>query len=349
MQNKRATIYDIAKICKVSPATVSRVLNNLGYPVSKNTRQLVMEAAEKMHYTPNAFGINLKLRQCKDIGIIVPNISNPYYSSLLQGVYDGAIANGYNIILCNSYRDPECEERNIHMLMQKQVSGIIVISISKTPSTIQSALDFGCQVVVVEQDIDVNCIKVEFDFYKGAYMAVKYLIENNHRKIGFIGAPLDVSSRIKMLDGYKKCLADHGVPVNEDYIKLSTLALEKDYGQIYEITNGKNIANEFIAMEDRPTGYICINDMSALSAMDQFLKNGFRIPEDISIIGFDNLPYSQISTPKLTTIDQRVNDMGAISIKLLMECIEDPNSCHYSVRLEPSLIERGSVKKIEEN
>jgi LacI family transcriptional regulator len=344
MQNKKTTIYDIAEICKVSAATVSRVLNNSGYPVSKNTKQIVLDAAKSLNYTPNAFGRNLKSQQCKDIGIIVPNISNPYYSALLQGVYDDVIVKGYNIILCNSFRDADCEERNIRMLMQKQVCGIIVISISKDSSAIQSALDFGCKVVLVEQDTDVNCIKVEFNFFKGAYMATKVLIENNHRNIGFIGAPLDRSSRIKMLDGYRQCLADNGITVNEHFIKLSSS--EKDDGQVFEISNGKAIADEFCAMENRPTGYICINDMTALGAMAQFQENGLKVPDDVSVIGFDNIPYAEISTPKLTTIDQRAYDMGAVSIKLLMESIESPSSLHYSVRLEPSLVERSSVKKI---
>lgn len=341
IKSKNTTIYDIAETCKVSAATVSRVLNNSGYSVSENTKKIVLEAAKKLNYTPNVFGKNLKFQRSRDIGVIVPNISNPYYSSLLQGVYDSTIANGYNIILCNSYRDPECEERNIRMLMQKQACGIIVISISRDPSAIQSALDFGCQVVVVEQDIDVNCIKVEFNFSKGAYMAVKYLIENNHRKIGFIGARLDRSSRISMLDGYKKCLADYHIPLNEDYIRLS--GGEKDDGQNFEIRNGRDIANAFSAMEDRPTGYLCINDMTALGAMDQFMKNGLKVPDDISIIGFDNIPYAEFSMPKLTTIDQHAYDMGAVSSKLLTESIEDPKSLHFSARLEPDLVERGSV------
>ena len=344
MQHKKTTIYDIAEACRVSAATVSRVLNNSGYPVSKKTKLVILEAAKRLNYTPNAFGRNLKSQQSKDLGVIVPNISNPYYSTLLQGIYDNAILKGYNIILCNSYRDPECEERNIRMLMQKQVCGIIVISINKNPCAIQSALDYGCKVVIVEQNIDVSCIKVEFNFFQGAYIAAKNLIEKNHRKIGFIGAPLDRSSRVKMLDGYKQCLCDHDIPVNDDYIKLSTV--EKDDGQLFEISNGKAIANEFSAMKDRPTGYICINDMTALSAMHQFQENGFRVPDDLSIIGFDNIPYSEISTPKLTTVDQRAYDMGAVSIKLLMESIEEPNSLHYSVRLEPSLIERRSVRSL---
>jgi len=346
MPNKKITIYDIAEACKVSAATVSRVMNNGDYPVSKSTRKLVMDAAKKLNYTPNAFGRSLKSQRCKDIGVIVPNISNPYYASLLQGVYDSAFAKEYNIILCNSYRDPACEDRNIHMLMQKQVCGIIVISICKNPSAIQSALNYGCQVVVVEQDIDVKCMKVEFDFYKGAYMAVKHLIENNHKKIGFIGAPLDRSSRIRMLDGYKQCLTDHGIPIEDKNIKLPTT--EKDNEQNYEISNGRMIANEFSAMKDRPTGYICINDMTALGAMDQFLANGIKVPDDVSIIGFDNIPYAELSIPKLTTIDQRAYDMGAISTKLLMENIEEPSSREYSVRLEPTLVERCSVKKLSD-
>ncbi|MEG0693679.1 MAG: LacI family DNA-binding transcriptional regulator [Oscillospiraceae bacterium] len=344
MSLKKSTIYDIAKACNMSTATVSRALNNTGYPVNEKTKALILKTAKELHYTPNMFGKNLKTRQSKDIGVIVPNISNPYYSTLLQGVYDDAISRGYNPILLNSFRNHEIETKNIDTLMQKQVCGIIIVSISQNSSAIQRALDYGCPVVVVEQDIDVNCIKVGFNFLKGAYLATQHLIENNHRKIGFIGAPLDRPSRVKMLNGYKQCLMEHQIPINEDYIMLENE--ENDVGQIYEFKNGIAAAKAFSNMKEYPTGYICINDMTALGAIKQFNKSALNVPEHISVIGFDNIPYAEISTPELTTIDQCAYDMGSFSARTLIESIEDPGKPHFSVTMEPSLVIRNTVKKI---
>ncbi len=344
MSLKKSTIYDIAKACNMSTATVSRALNNTGYPVHEKTKALIVKTAKELNYTPNMFGKNLKTQQSKDIGIIVPNISNPYYSTLLQGIYDDAITRGYNPILFNSYRKPEIETKNINILMQKQVCGMIIVSISKDAAAIQNALDYGCRVVVVEQDIDVNCIKVGFNFLKGAYMATLNLIQNNHKKIGFIGAPLDRPSRIKMLMGYKQCLEEHGIAINENYIKLENE--ENDIGQIYEFKNGIAAAKAFCDMEDRPTGYICINDMTALGAIKQFNNSGLNVPDDVSVIGFDNIPYAEISTPELTTIDQCAYDMGAFSARTLIESIEDVGKPHFSVTMEPSIVIRNTVKKL---
>lgn len=341
---EKATIYDIAQHCGLSTATVSRVLSGSSYPVKPKTRERVLKAAEEMHYVPNVFGQALKTQQSHDVGIIIPNLSNSYYPTLLQGIYDNLISSGYNPILYNSYRRPEIEEKNIQLLMQKQVRGIIVVSINPDTTALQRALDFGYHIVVVEQDVDVKCVKVNFNFEAGAYKATQCLIENGHRKIGFIGAPLDRSSRVKMLDGYQHCLRDHGIDVRSDYIRLDSK--EVDSGEIYEFKNGISVATQFCAMADRPTGYLCINDMTALGAIKGFSLAGLRVPEDVSVFGFDNIPYAEIATPELTTIDQCAYDMGAISSKILIESIEEPTKAHYSITLEPSVILRNSVKKI---
>ena len=344
MSDKNATIYDIAKACGVSAATVSRVVSNSGYPVSERTRQLVLRTAKQLHYTPNLLGKSLKAQKSRDLGIIVPTISNSYYSLLLQGVYDEAIARGYNTILCNSYRNPDIEEKNIRMLMSKQVCGILLVSIGNRTEPVRRAMEHGCQVILMEQDLNIDCAKVGFNFYQGAYMATRCLVEHNHRRIGFIGAPLDRSSRIRMVEGYRQALADCQIPEIPHYLCLSET--EQDDTRIYEFENGRVAATYFIGMENRPTGYVCINDMTALGAMRTFKAAGLSIPQDVSIIGFDNIPYSEISSPRLTTIDQCTYDMGSLSTRMLVESIEDPANPHYSVTLEPTLIERDSIRTL---
>lgn len=341
---KRTTIYDIASHCGVSVATVSRVLSHADYPVSEATRQAVIDAARELRYTPNLLGKNLKTQRCRDIGVIIPNLTNYCYTALLQGIYNRAIANKYNIILCNSYRNPSVEQANIELLLQKQVAGIIVSSISPDSSSIEYAMEYGCKVVAVEQTVKANCGKVQLDWVKGAYMAVQHLIEQGHQRIGFMGAPLDRSSRVQMLEGYTRCLIEHGIAPQNELILLAADETESDSGEVYEFENGRRLADRFLSFDPIPTGYLTLNDMTAMSAMKQFAKRGYRVPEQISIIGFDNIPFCETATPALTTLDKCAEETGTIATQMLIDSIEHPDRPCETVTIEPKLVLRGSVQ-----
>ena len=341
MAAKRPTIHDVARLCGVSTATVSRVLNAADYPVSAALRERVLAAANELHYTPNLFGKALKTSSSRDLGVIVPNMTNPYYAMLLQGVYDVALKEEYHVILCSANRDPKLEAESLRTLRAKQVDGILLASINADPSAVEEALRFGCPVVAMEQAVTAPCIQVGFDYRQGAYLATKHLVEHGHQRIGFIGAPLDRPSRRSMLAGYLDCLKEYGCQIREEDIMLPTL--EQEQTQVYEFANGAACAEAFCAMVSRPTGFVCINDMTALGAMGRFSDKGLRIPEDVSVIGFDNIPYCEISTPALSTIDQHAYEMGSMSARLIIEHIRWPEKAQYSVTLMPTLIERASV------
>lgn len=312
--------------------------------MSEGSRRAIEEAARRLNYTPNLLGRSLKSRQCTDIGVIVPNISNAYYSALIQGIYDGANRSGYHTILCSSYRDPVTEGENVRVLMEKQVCGIIVSSISRDPSPLQSALEYGCRVVAVEQDVPLSCTKVGFHYRKGGTLAARHLLDRGHRRLGFIGAPLDRSSRIETLKGFREALEERGLPIREEWIRLAQ-AEQDGGGHVYEFQNGRSAADWFAELADRPTGYVCVNDMTALGAVSQFVKRGLRVPEDLSVVGFDNIPYAEIATPPLTTVDQCTYEMGKLAAKLLIEGVESPDLPDSSVLLEPTLVERESVRR----
>ncbi len=344
---KKTTIYDIAAECNVSSATVSRALGDSGYPVNKKTKALILETAKRLNYTPNFFGKGLKSSQNNNIGVIVPNISNPYYSTLLQGIYDHALKNSYTPVITNSYRDTKIEDSNINNLMSTQVAGIIIVSINKDTTEIEKAISQGFKVVVLEQDVDVDCMKVRFNFKKGGYIATQNLIDNNHKNIGFVGAALDRPSRKDMLSGYKKCLQDNNITVNEDYIKLDANNNEEDNDEVFEIQNGVNSAKYFIGMKNMPTAFVCLNDMTAFGLINHFEKNKIRVPEDVSVIGFDNIPFSGIYSPSLTTIDQSPYNLGAMASKMLIENLDVDTNLSYAITIEPKLVSRDTVKKIK--
>ncbi len=337
----KVTIYDVAKKCAVSPATVSRVLNNTDYPVSRELKELVTKTAHDMNYSPNLLSRALKTKNTKDIGVIVPTISNAYYSQLLQGICSAAAAKGYNVMLCSSFRDPVTENENLKFLFQKQVNGIIIVSIGSDSTLLNHIIKNNVKVVVLEQTTDAPCSKVTFDYESGMHLAVQHLIDNGHRKIGFIGAKLDRPSRRLMLDGYKRCLCENNIPINESFIRLAEC--ESETNEQFEFSNGKKMAEKFLSLADVPTGYVCINDMTAIGAMNLFEEKGIKIPEDFSVIGFDNTPYAAFAHPPLTTVEQSAYSMGQKAMEILTENAENGKTADFE--FTPQLICRSSVMK----
>lgn len=273
---KHATIHDVAQLCNVSVASVSRVLAKADYPVSDALRTRVLEAAAQLGYIPNAASRALKAHATNEVGVIIPNITNPCYAQLVKGIQDAAQMRGYHVLLYNSYRNPGQEAANIDMLLQKRVDGILIASISSDLSAIRRAMDVGCPVITMEQELNLPCIHVGYDYVRGGYLATEHLLLNGHRKIAFVGAPLDRPSRVQMLTGYRRCLREHGIAESPDYVLLSDS--EQDAGDIYELRNGSRAADRFVAMENRPTACVCLNDITALGLMSALRKRGVKVP-----------------------------------------------------------------------
>jgi len=335
---KQATLRDIAQHSGLSLATVSRVLSDSDYVVSEATRQRVLSAAAELNYMPNELGKSLKTSSTRDIGVILPNITNPYFSLLLQGITDEADRQGYHILLCSSHRNAEREAENITMLVGKRVGGILLSSINPDPETVRRAISVGCRILALEQPLPIACAQLGFDYRLGAMLATRHLIGLGHRKIGFIGAPTDRPSRHMMLDGFRTALKEAGIEPRPEYEMLS--GVESERVGVYELENGGECARAFLNMSDRPTGYVALNDMTAIGAMRVFTAAGLRIPEDLSIIGFDNIPYCELCTPPLTTIDQHAYELGALAVRKLLDYTSEETA------LPPCLIERGSCRSI---
>jgi len=341
---KRVTIYDVAKKSGLSTATVSRVLNNVDYPVSEEVRAKVLKAAHELDYKPNLLGKYLKTRSNNEIGVIIPNITNYYYPQLLLGVHDVAAQRGYQIILCNSYRNSELEIKNLHLLMSRQVMGILTVSLSTNNEYLQEFVKKGGNVVLLENSPEIDCNKVIFNYFKGAYMACEHLIRQGHKKIGFVGAPLIRYSRVQQFEGYKKCLEDYGIELDQDFIYISEN--EKEYRTAYEFENGKLLAQMLLERQKKPTAVFCINDMTAIVLIQQLQKNGLLVPRDISVVGFDNLDLSEIINPRLTTIDQHSYEMGSSATNLLIDSYENKRNINYITQFEPTLIVRDSTRQL---
>lgn len=338
---RNVTIYDVAAHCGLSVASVSRVLAKADYPVSEGTRQRVLRSARELNYTVNTMGKMLKNQSTREIGVIVPNISNPCYAGLVQGMQAVAIRNDYHVLLYNSFRDSETERRNIRMMLEKRVDGILLVSIGGETDILERVNRLNCRLITVEQPLPGCALHVGYNYEKAGALATKHLIEHGHRQIAFLGARLDRPSRVQMLNGYQKALRESGIEEEPEYIWLADA--EAEQGSVFEIENGRAAVQSMLALNRRPTGCVCLNDLTALGAMEAIRDAGLRVPEDMSVIGFDNISYSALSTPKLTTIDQHAGRMGELAMQMMIDQLRDPNTAQSAIELEPNLIKRASV------
>lgn len=345
-KTKKTTIYDVAAEAGTSSATVSRVLSNSGYPVKEEVRQRIIDAAKKLNYTPNMVGRMLKKNVSMDIGVIIPTISNPFYSQIILGIEQEARQRGYNILLCNSFRDSETERKYINSLYQKQVRGIVISSIGENHDYLKELQENGVRIAVFDQSVDdLKCSKVGFNYVKGGLMAVEHLINMGHRKIVFATSPLTRKSRRETMEGFKLALLKHGIPFSDEDIIESESEEETENGT-YEFENGRKLAEKLLGLKEKPTAVFAVNDMTAIGIIQGLSGHGIRIPEDISVIGFDNIEVSSMINPPLTTVNQPSFETGRLACKLLLDSMNDNGYEDVSIVLEPSLIVRESVKNL---
>ena len=349
IKGKKATIYDIASEVGTSAATVSRVLSKSGYPVKEELSRKIFEAAGKMNYSTNMVGRMLKKSESKDIGVIIPTISNPFYPQMVLGIELEARHRGFNILLCNSFRDASTEKKYIESLYQKQIRGLIISSINENHLFLKDLQENGVKIVVFDQDVhDLKCSKVGFNYIQGGLMAAGYLIKMGHRNIAFLTSPLSRRSRRETMEGYKLALLKNKLVIKEENILVAQTE-EESYNGTYEFENGRRLTKKLLELPDRPTAVFSVNDMTAFGIIQELLNNGVRVPEDISVIGFDNIEVSSMINPPLTTVNQPSFETGRLACKLLLDSMDDRGSGELSITLEPTLVERKSVLNLTDS
>jgi LacI family transcriptional regulator len=345
-KEKRANIYDVAREAGSSPATVSRVLNNNGYPVKEEIREKILLAAKKLDYTPNALGRMLKSNQTKVIGVIVPTIVNPFYSQIVLGIETEAKKSDYGVLLCNTARDPAEEAKYLQSLFDKQVMGIALSSVTENYDLIKVLQRKGLKVVFIDQDAaDVECGKIGFNYIKCGIIAAEYLISSGHRNMAYFTSPLVKRNRVERLEGFRTGLAMHGLTLDPSNVYVDEL--ENDHtNSNYEFECGKRLAARMLESENRPTAIFTANDMIAVGVLQQLADSGVAVPDEISVIGFDNIHIASVVNPPLTTIDQPSMDIGRFACHMLIDMLEGSSSVGAMVTLEPTLVERRSVRQL---
>lgn len=307
-----ANIKDVAEKAGVSITTVSHVINETRY-VSDDLKARVFNAMNALNYRPNTLARSLRSGRSRTIGLVIPDISNLFFAEISRKIEDKGFEYGYSVILCNTDDDREKEKSYIDVLLEKQVDGIIFISAGAAKENILKQMEMDIPIVVADRDIpSLASDVVLIDNHEGGYEATHYLITLNHKRIACITGPSLMTPSALRVEGYKHALKDAGIPINESLICQGNFRYE----------SGKKCMQDLLNNPEPPTAVFVCNDMMALGAFRAIHEIGKKIPEHISLVGFDNIPLSQTAYPALTTMAQPIVEMANISVDLLVERIQ---------------------------
>lgn len=337
MKPTHITIKDIAKMLGVSPSTVSRALKD--HPdISEETRNLVKTFAEKVKYRPNALALSLRKQKTNTLGLVIPEIVHHFFSSVISGMEDLAYGEGYTMMICQSNENYYREVINLQALLDHRVDGLLV-SISKTTrefNHLHNALDSGIPVVFFDricEELDTD--RVITDDFEGARIATTHLIETGCQKIMHLAAPRHLLIGKNRYEGYAQALKNNKIPLDE------SLVLKCDTRE--EVMS---MRQHILTLAPQIDGIFGVNDSTAIAVMQVLQENGYRIPEDISVVGFGDGPIATIATPPLTTLEQKGYEMGREAVRLLIQRLENPSALinNQTKIITPSLVRRKTTR-----
>jgi DNA-binding LacI/PurR family transcriptional regulator len=334
MKSSQVTIKDIAKALGISPSTVSRALKD--HPdISSKTRKAVKELAAQLHYEPNAIALSLRSRSSLTIAVIIPQIVHYFFSSVISGIEEIAYQQGFTVIMCQSNEDYEKEKDIIHTLISKRVDGILA-SVSKTTTNYEHFLELqksNIPIVFYDRVLNIpNTDRVIVDDYTGSYKAVEHLIRMGCRRIAHMATSQELLIGQNRKNGYMQALKDNNIEVDEEII----LRCDTDI-------HAKKCIPYLLSLQKKIDGIFAVNDLTAITSMSIIKRSGYKIPDDIAVVGFSNSIYASMADPPLTSIEQQGFEMGKRATNLLFERIysEDPIETRVE-QIKTDLIVRGS-------
>lgn len=328
-----ATMKDVAQLAGVSTATVSRALMNPN-KVSDATKKRIEEAVLESGYAPNSLARNLRRNESKTIVAIVPDICDPYYTEIIRGVKDAAMANGYLVLLGDSERQKGRESSFMNLVFTKQTDGILLLGTELPFAVCKSQKkNLPPMVMACEFSPEMELPTVHIDNLTSAFEAVNYLTQMGHRRIAQISGPSHTFLCQFRQQGYQQALRRVGVNARADY------SVEGDFS----FTAGAEAMETLLALPEPPTAVFCHNDTMAIGALQAAKKSGFRVPDDLSIIGFDDITFAQYCDPPLTTIAQPRYDIGYQAMLMMLDRLRGHQVRVGSRLLETELVVRQSV------
>ncbi|WP_249961287.1 HTH-type transcriptional repressor PurR [Histophilus somni] len=332
-----ATIKDVAKMAGVSTTTVSHVINKTRF-VAKETEQQVLQAIKNLNYSPSAVARSLKVNTTKSIGMIVTTCETPYFAEIIHSVEELCYRQGYSLFLCNTQNNPEKIKNHLDMLAKKRVDGLLVMCAEYTQNSLDLLAAFKDLPMVVMDwgPFNENTDLIQDNSFSGGYIATKYLIDNGHKDIAIISGELKKTTAVMRYQGFEKAMQEANLAINPDWIMEG----------FFEPEDGYECMNKILVQDKLPTAVFCCNDVMALGAISAIGEKGLKVPDDISVIGYDNIHASRFFSPPLTTIHQSKSRLGVQAINLLFKRISEKGKEHEIIEIYPELVIRKSVKSI---
>jgi len=337
-QVKKTSIKDIAKQSGVAISTVSHVINNTKF-VSDKTRKKVMEAIESLHYRPNLIARGLRTKSTRNIGLLLPDISQPFFAQVVKGIEAVARLRNYTLIMGCTFYDIEEEKRQLNSMLDQNIDGIIFFCGYDTYEHIRKVHDSNIPVVVLDREVGNKEIpSVSVDNFTAMENAVQYLYDLGHRKIGFITFPFDNQTTIKRrYEGYCSALKKNGLIYNRDYVVID------DQIRLDELKGTYAVIKQKFQDKKIPTAIITLADFLAIGAIKALKEVGLSVPEDVSVMGFNDEIICAFSDPPLTTVKQFKKPMGETAANLLIDIIERKKIENNNIVLDTEIIHRGTT------
>lgn len=331
------TIREVATLAGVAPITASRVINDSGY-ASEDVRQRVKQAAEKLNYVPNVLARSLKSKRTHTLALVITDITNPFWTTVARGVEDAASEKDYNVIFCNTDESAQKQKAYLQTLIQKQVDGVLLVPASSDENPIDFLRQQNVQVVLLDRSLantEVDVIRC--DSKGGAYQLIKLLVKLGHRKIAILRGPRGVSSAEDRMAGYQLALQETGLETSDQLI----------FSGEFSVDSGYQMTKKLLLMSPRPTAMFASNNFIAIGALKALRDAQVVVPDEMSVVGFDDLPIAIVVDPFLTVADQPAYEMGQLATQRLLEHLDGEVIDEVQETILPvSIIERKSTKAI---
>ncbi len=333
--SRMITIRDVARHAQVSVTTVSHVVNATRF-VSETARERVQRAIEELRYVPSALARSLKSNRTHTVGTMIPNSSNPYFAEILRGIEDTCYEAGFNVILCNSDDQPLKQSTYVRLLSEKQVDGLIVMSSGGDVELLDTLRAANMPQVLVDREIDdLAADLVEVNHEAGGYLATQHLLRLGHRRIACIAGPQSLSSALQRVQGYRRALREAGVKADRQLLRNGDFTSAGGYAAMASLLE--------TSPREWPSAVFASNDLMAIGAVCAAAAHGLRLPQGLSVIGFDDIALAAYSNPPLTTIVQPKHQTGALAARLLLQRIAEPGRALQREILQPTLVVRQST------
>lgn len=336
-----ATIKDVALKAEVSVTTVSHVVNDTRH-VSAKVRERVELAIRELGYVPNAMARSLKSNTTSTLGMLIPNSSNPYFAEIVRIVEDRCFGAGYTLVLCNTDDEPRRQSVYLQVLAERRIDGLIVVSTGESGDNDLAKQLNGLRVPTVLVDREIAnpvCDLVETAHMQGGLLAVRHLLSLGHKRIACIGGPVGVMPSEQRIEGWRMALAEAGA--TPDIAKADTLLWRGGFTS----QGGYEAMHAILRTEQKPSAVFVCNDLMAIGALRAAHESGVRVPDELSIVGFDDIELSAYTSPALTTVAQPKERIGALAVDMLLERVGGKRRDARKVVLQPELCVRASTAR----